>query len=249
MPTDPEYVFDDPLPLTGERTAPGIPEENYWFQRHVVAYEWAARRTAGRRVLDAGCGEGYGTQILAATAGEVVGVDLEAGVVERAAARYPSARFEPADLEALPYPDASFDAVVSLQVIEHMRSPVDFCGEAARVLRPGGEFLCATPNRITFSPRGIRNAFHTVEFSPAELRAVLARHFTVTEMLGTFHAGRIRATEIATRSSLPERLIATPVPQWSQRRRAAVARITTRDFRIRGEHLDRSLDLIAVGRR
>ncbi|HVL91129.1 MAG TPA: class I SAM-dependent methyltransferase [Actinomycetota bacterium] len=249
MPTEPEYVFDDAIPLTGERTAPGIPEENYWFQRHVIAYEWAAARAAGKRVLDAGCGEGYGTQILAAKAAEVVGVDLEAGVVERAAARYPSARFEPADLEALPYPDASFDAVVSLQVIEHMRSPIEFCSEVARVLRPGGEFLCATPNRLTFSPEGIRNPFHTVEFSPDELRGTLGRHFTVVEMLGTFHAGRIRAGEIATRQSFPERLIETPVPSWSPRLRAAVARITTRDFRIRGENLDRSLDLIAVGRR
>lgn len=249
MPPEPEYVFDDPMPLTGERTAPGIPEENYWFQRHVVAYEWAAARTAGLRVLDAGCGEGYGTQILAATAAEVVGVDLEAGVVERAAARYPSASFQPADLTSLPYPDASFDAVVSLQVIEHMRSPLDYCAEVARVLRPGGEFICATPNRMTFSPEGIRNPFHTVEFAAAELRGMLSRHFEVVQMLGTFHAGRIRAVELATRSSFPERLIATPVPSWSPRMRAAVARITTRDFRIRSEHLDKSLDLIAVGRR
>ena len=249
MPPEPEYVFSDPLPLTGERTAPGIPEENYWFQRHVIAYEWTSRRVAGLRVLDAGCGEGYGTDMLAGTASEVVGVDLETGVVHRATARYPSATFQPADLTSLPYPDASFDAVVSLQVIEHVRSPLDYCAEVARVLRPGGEFLCATPNRLTFSPEGIRNPFHLVEFSPVELRGLLSRHFAVDEMFGTFHAGRIRAGEIATRSSFPERLIETPVPNWTPRMRAAVARVTTRDFRIRAAGLDKSLDLIAVGRR
>ena len=59
---------DEPLPLTGERTAPGVPEENYWFQRHVVAYHRAAELVRGLRVLDAGCGEGYGTDLLADTA-------------------------------------------------------------------------------------------------------------------------------------------------------------------------------------
>lgn len=245
----PEFVFDDAPHLTGERTAPGIPEENYWFQRHVVAYEFAAQRIQGLRVLDAGCGEGYGTEVLARTAREVVGADLELSVVERAAQRYPGPKFEAADLEALHFDAASFDAVVTLQVIEHMRSPANFCVELARILKPGGLLILATPNRLTFSPEGIRNPFHTVEFSPADLRALLERTFTVQEMLGTFHGNRIRAHEIATRSSLPERLIATPAPSWSPRLRASVDRTTAADFKIRAKHLDRSLDLIAIARR
>lgn len=249
MADGPQFVFDDPLPLTGERTAPGIPEENYWFRRHEIAYEFAAARVAGRRVLDAGCGEGYGTQILARTAREVVGVDLEGDVVARAAGRYPSASFEPADLEALPYPDASFEAVVSLQVVEHMRDPYGFCAEVARVLVPAGVFVCATPNRLTFSPQGVRNPFHTVEFSPDELRGLLSRHFTVDELLGTFHARRLRSVEAVTRRSFPERLLAVPAPQWSARLRAAVARVSTSDFRIHGSRVARALDLIAVSHR
>src|SRR6185436_8578782 len=64
-----------PLHLTGERTLPDVPEENYWFRRHLVVYEWIARRVQGRRVVDLACGEGYGSAVLAHTAASVVGVD------------------------------------------------------------------------------------------------------------------------------------------------------------------------------
>lgn len=247
--SSPEYVFDDSLPLTGERTAPGIPEENYWFQRHVLAYEHAAQLVAGMRVLDAGCGEGYGTEVLAKTASSVVGVDLELSVVERAARRYRGAKFEAADLESLHFEPASFDAVVTLQVIEHMRSPADFVAETARVLKPGGLLIMATPNRLTFSPEGIRNPFHTIEFSPAELRSLVARWFTVEREMGTFHAGRVRRYERWSRETLPEKLINTPAPQWTPRLRSLVAAVTTDDFRLGDKDLDRSLDLVLIARR
>jgi 2-polyprenyl-3-methyl-5-hydroxy-6-metoxy-1,4-benzoquinol methylase len=65
------------LPLTGERTVPGIPEENYWFRRHEVAYRFALPLVAGKRVLEVGCGEGYGTSLLASSASHVVGLDYD----------------------------------------------------------------------------------------------------------------------------------------------------------------------------
>ena len=55
-----------PLALTGERTLPDVPEENYWFRRHLAVYEWIAARVAGERVIDMACGEGYGSDVLAA---------------------------------------------------------------------------------------------------------------------------------------------------------------------------------------
>jgi SAM-dependent methyltransferase len=239
----------DPLVLTGERTLPGIPEENYWFQRHVVAYRFAAGRVAGLEVLDAGCGEGYGCAMLAERAASVTGVDIEHSVIEHAAAAYPPVRFERADLLELPWPDASFDAVVSFQVIEHLQRPREFVSECARVLRPGGSLILSTPNRLTFSPEGIRNAFHTVEFAPDELRALVATSLDVERLAGTFHGPRLRVVEMLMRSSLPERLIALPVPEWPRRLRRLVSSITHRDFRIRHARVERSLDLVVVARR
>jgi SAM-dependent methyltransferase len=248
--SDAPLEFSDFEPaLTGERTLPGIAEENYWFQRHVIAYEWAAARLRGLSVLDAGCGEGYGTAILAATASSVVGVDLDSSIVRHAATTYSRPRFEAADLQALPYPDGSFEAVVSLQVIEHLPSPRDFLGEIARVLAPAGLAIIATPNRLTFSPEGIRNPFHTFEFSPDELRALLTDSFAVQEMLGTFHGPRIRMIERFLRTPFPERLVAQAVPQWPRWLRTFVSRVRPADFAIRPAGVARSLDLVAVARR
>jgi SAM-dependent methyltransferase len=237
------------LMLTGERTLPGIPEENYWFQRHVIAYRYAADLVRGKDVLDAGAGEGYGSAMLAAKARSVVGVDLEPDVVDHAAASYPAVTFRAADLLALPFPDETFDALVSLQVIEHLTSPREFVTECVRVLRPGGLLLIATPNRLTFSPTGIRNPFHTVEFAAAELRSVLEPKLTVERVAGTFHGPRIRLLEALIRGSFAERQIVQPVPEWPGWLRRAVGRVKASDFRIRDTNVDRSLDLIAESRK
>jgi len=228
---------------------PGIPEENYWFQRHVAAYRLAASLVSGFEVLDAGCGEGYGSAMLADAGGTVVGVDLEPDVVEHATVRYPRVRFQTADLLALPFPDESFDAVVSLQVIEHLQRAREFVSECARVLRPGGLLVLSTPNRITFSPEGIRNPFHTVEFSASELRALVETKLHVLRMAGTFHGRRISLIERFMRGKFPERLIAQPVPEWPGWLRRVVRSVKPDDFRILEGHIDRSLDLIALARR
>src|SRR5689334_22893571 len=80
-----------PLALTGERTLPDVPEENYWFQRHLVVYEWIAARAHGRRVVDLACGEGYGSAVLARTAASVVGVDAHPEAFAHPTAKYTAA--------------------------------------------------------------------------------------------------------------------------------------------------------------
>ena len=237
------------LIITGERTLPGIPEENYWFQRHVVAYRFAAERVAGMNVLDAGCGEGYGASILAGRATKVLGIDLDRDVIDHASERYPNVRFEAGDLSTLAFPDGSFDAIVSFQVIEHLQSPRGFVTECARVLRPGGLLVLSTPNRLTFSPEGVRNPFHTVEFAPEELRGVLEDRFDVQMLGGTFHKWRLSLVEGLMHNRLPERLISQPAPEWPAWLRKVVAAVKPRDFRIRSKHVERSLDLVAVARR
>jgi SAM-dependent methyltransferase len=252
--TEGPFLADDPkpsvrdLPLTGERTLPGIPAENYWFRRHVVAYRFAARLVVGAQVLDAGCGEGYGAELLAASAAEATGVDLDAAVVAHARGRYGRARFRQGDLLALPFPDASFDAVVSLQTIEHLAEPRAFVAECARVLRPGGRLILSTPNRLTFSREGVRNPFHTYEFAPDELRALVASRSSIETFAGTFHGARLRAYERLLRMPFQERLLQQPAPEWPSWLRMAVRRTRERDFAIRTDHIDRSLDLIVVAR-
>lgn len=242
------FGADEPLPLTGERTAPGVREENYWFQRHVFAYRWAAELVAGHRTMDAGCGEGYGAEILAGRASSVLGVDLEPAIVGRATERYPSARFETANLVSMHYDDDSFGAIVSLQVIEHLHTPHEFLAECKRVLEPGGVLIVSTPNRLTFSPDGLRNPFHAFEFAPDELRAAIARPFGQIELHGVFHGLGLRALEFFLRNPLPERLIGQPAYEWPGWLAERVARVRAEDFRIRARRIEESLDLIAVAR-
>lgn len=243
------HASDGGLPLTGERTAPGIVHENYWFARHVAAYTLAARRARGVVVLDAGCGEGYGTRILAGAAARVLGVDRVPDVVAHARRAYPEADLLVADVCDLPLADESVDLVVSLQVIEHVAAPDRLVAEAARVLRPGGELLCATPNRVTFSPGAAAptNPFHIREFTAGELFEELSRALSVTGVLGLHHGPRLRALERLARRGLPNLLLATPPDAWPRWLRAAVARVRPADFRWRGTH--GSLDLLALGRR
>src|SRR3954462_12797017 len=109
-----------PLHLDGERTLPDVPEENYWFQRHVAVYEWVAAQVAGRRVIDMASGEGYGADLLAARAASVVGVEANPDAFEHARLRYqgPNLRFERSMVEVYAEP---CDAVVFLQTIEHVQ--------------------------------------------------------------------------------------------------------------------------------
>ena len=129
------------LPLTGERTVPGIPEENYWFRRHEIAYRFIADSCSGKEVLEAGSGEGYGGAMLAAAGATVTCVDYDASAVEHTRRRYPELTMIAGNLVDLPLPDESVDVVVNFQVIEHLWDQAAFIAECRRVLRPGGRVV------------------------------------------------------------------------------------------------------------
>jgi SAM-dependent methyltransferase len=243
------------LPLTGERTVPGIPEENYWFRRHEVAYRFVLPLVNGRRVVEVGCGEGYGTALLATTATEVIGIDYDPLTVAHAAATYPRPHFVRANLAALPVPSGSTDVVVTLQVIEHVWNHPEFVRECLRVLRPGGLFCVTTPNRLTFSP-GLDepvNPFHTVEFAAAELVDLLERCGFVAETVLGLHAGpRLRGLDARYGGSFVDAQLAGSPDRWSAGLRADVAAVSAEDFLIvdaAQRAVDESLDLIVLARR
>jgi SAM-dependent methyltransferase len=237
-----------PLPLTGERTVPGVAHENYWFQRHVAAYRFAVSRYADLHVMDAGCGEGYGAAMLAERARRVVGVELVKDVAAHARAAYPQVEIVEADLCRLPLPDESFDAVVSFQVIEHLPNIGGYLDEIERVLRPGGEFLCATPNRLTFTPGSDTpvNPFHVKEFTAGELEECLGSRFRVKAMLGVHHGRRIRAVERLARRPITDLQFDRPPAEWPRWLSAVVGRVSPADFPLRAADIDESLDLLAV---
>ena len=156
QPVRPLYPDPVELQLTGERTVPGIPAENYWFRRHEAAYEFLAPLTAGSVLLEVGCGEGYGTDLLTRSAQRVLGIDYDATTIAHARNRYPAAQFVRANLAALPVASGAVDVVATLQVIEHVWDHGEFVDECRRVLRPGGRLMVTTPNRLTFSPASTR---------------------------------------------------------------------------------------------
>jgi SAM-dependent methyltransferase len=233
------------LPLTGERTAPGIWHENYWFGRHQAAYRWAAATLPpGGVVLEAGCGEGYGVVLLGDRLGaRVVGVDYDAVTTAHAARTYdvPVLR---GNLVTLPMRDASVDVVVAAQVLEHLWEQDRFVRECARVVRADGTVVVTTPNRLTFPPG---NPFHFREVDPAQLRTSLDAHFADVVVLGVHHGPRLAAWE-AGHGSLVEAQLATGHDAWPRALGDVVASVRADDFVIEHQRVDASLDLVALAR-
>jgi SAM-dependent methyltransferase len=235
-----------PLSLTGERTLPDVPEENYWFRRHLAVYEWIADRVGGLRVVDMACGEGYGSDVLARTAREVVGVDANPEAHEHARLRYrrENLRFARDMVQTFPEP---CDAVVFLQTIEHVPEPGETLEHFKRLVGEGGVVYITTPNLLTLAPAGAAksdNPWHIREYRAEEFRALCEAHFSRVELLGLFHARRLRAHEVALRlgwDAVHSRLGITR--RFYDRFTPAIA---TRDFALRPGRLDRALDFLAI---
>lgn len=244
----------DVLPLTGERTVPGIAQENYWFRRHEAVYLQLAPRCAGAVVLEAGCGEGYGADLLAGVAARVLALDYDQPTAAHVARRYPRVDVARTNLVALPVAAGSCDAVVSLQVIEHLWEQERFLRECRRVLCPGGALLISTPNRFTFSPGRDTplNPFHTRELAGAELAGLIGEAgFGGVEVLGLHHGPRLRALDARHGGSLVDAQVAVALGggEWPAALLADVASVTSADFVLTADDVDVSLDLVALATR
>ncbi|SFW91762.1 Methyltransferase domain-containing protein [Amycolatopsis australiensis] len=243
------------LHLTGERTVPGIPEENYWFRRHEAAYLALLPHCADATVLEAGCGEGYGASLLATTARRVLALDYDVPTTEHVARRYPEVGVARANLAALPVRDGVVDVVANFQVIEHLWDQAGFLAECRRVLPRNGKLLVTTPNRLTFTPDSDTplNPFHTRELAPDELAGLLTdAGFDIETLHGLHHGEAVRALDERYGGSIIDAqldVVMGSLPGqavWPEALLADVAAIEATGFAIHGDDLDASLDLVAV---
>jgi SAM-dependent methyltransferase len=239
-----------PLELTGERTLPDVPVENYWFRRHLAVYEWIGARVAGKRVIDLACGEGYGSEVLSRSAAGVVGVDANPEAHEHARLRYrrQNLRFERGLVETFGE-RRSCDAVVFLQTIEHVEDPEAVLGHLRDLLAPGGVAYVSTPNVLTLAPPGRAksdNPWHVREYRAGEFGALCRQVFDEVELLGLFHARKLRAHELALRVGWDRVHSRLGITSGFYDRFTPA--ISTSDFALRPSRLDRALDFLAVCR-
>jgi len=171
--------------FTGERVIPGQVHDDLWAE-HVARYAFAARFTRERRVLDLGCGTGYGTADLARLASSAVGIDIAEDAVTYARNHFPSGRFLRGSATVVPFPAASFDVVTAFEVIEHLRDWRALLAEARRVLKPDGLLIVSTPNKHYYAETRAQsgpNPFHEHEFEFGEFQTALGEFFPHVQIL------------------------------------------------------------------
>jgi SAM-dependent methyltransferase len=240
-----------PLSLTGERTLPDVPEENYWFRRHLAVYQWIAPRVGGMSVIDMACGEGYGADVLAARAARVVGVDANPEAHEHARLRYRRANLRFARDLVSTFRESA-DAVVFLQTIEHVQEPGEVLAHFRSLVGEAGMVFVSTPNVLTLAPKGASrsgNPWHVHEYRGEEFERLCRSSFASVEMYGLFHARKLRAHELALRLGWDRAHALLGVTErfygWF------TPAIATSDFALRrapADEMDRALDFLAVCR-
>lgn len=167
---------------TAERVSSHDHSDNVIYQRHLVAYNTAKTLIKGK-VLEVGCGEGYGVDILAPHADEYMAIDKFQSNLDKYINKHPNVQFKQMSVPPLPFPDNYFDSLVTFQVIEHIEDDAAMIKEMARVLKPGGIMVMTTPN-IKMSLT--RNPWHVREYTVGELRRLNERYFSTVDMQGVY---------------------------------------------------------------
>jgi 2-polyprenyl-3-methyl-5-hydroxy-6-metoxy-1,4-benzoquinol methylase len=176
----------DSLEFTGERFTPEC-EREIWYE-HLHRYALAARWCVNKRTLDAACGEGYGSALLADSAASVEGVDISEQAIAHARHRYGNKQgvgFHVADCTTLPFADNEFDRVVSFETLEHLAEHDQLLAGFKRVLKPDGCLILSSPDKAVYSDgQKTANEFHVKELYREELEALIQRHFPASRLLG-----------------------------------------------------------------
>ena len=176
--------------FTGERVIPGHVDVDLWNE-HISRYMYASRYATNGRVLDAGCGVGYGTDLLSAEATLAVGIDVAPDAVRLSFDKYRKPRWAAASAAHLPFGPATFDLVVCFEVIEHIPDWQQLISEARRVLAPNGIFIVSTPNKSFYAQARAKagpNPYHHHEFEYAEFREALATVFPEVQIVLQNHS-------------------------------------------------------------
>jgi SAM-dependent methyltransferase len=174
--------------FTGERVIPGLVNDDLWAE-HFGRYAFAARLAAGKRVLDVGCGAGYGLVELARSARFAVGIDVAREPLDYAFNHYhnfTNVAFLQASASALPFVNQSFELITAFEVIEHLTDWPRLLAEAKRVLKRSGAFLVSTPNKRYYAESRAEhghNPFHVHEFDYKEFRGALAEFFPLANVV------------------------------------------------------------------
>lgn len=227
-----------------------IPEETppKFYAEHLKPYEFLSDQCGGKKILEVGCGDGYGSAYLAKTAKEVIGIDYEEDIIQRAQNKYraPNLSFLYRDATELQFEDNAFDIACSFQAIEHI--PQDkllrYLSEIKRVLKVNGEFYLSTLNlehTMKSSLTYQKNPAHCKEFTLSELKELLASVFPRVEIYGLHltlqHRFYQRLKKIGIFSFLPNTI--SPVSRFYNR-------VTTEDFKITAHNLKKAIDFICV---
>lgn len=240
------------------------------YLRHVFGYETARQYiTPASRVLDVGCGIGYGTQILGDVAAHVTGVDVAKEAIAAATSRARNGRctFRLYDGRHLPFENESFDLVTSFHVLEHVQDDAGFLAEIRRVVRPNGRLFLSTPNKALRVLPGHKHwwRYHVREYTPVELRALLQGVFPQFEMMGLRGTPEIEAIEesriafarklaridpLDLRRFVPQRFVGLMHRRIAAPHKAQDVDFRSRfhvsDFRLEASDLPQAIDLFAV---
>lgn len=249
---------------TTEITSDQIPSDNPLHQRLLKAYHAAAPFVKGD-VLELGCGEGRGVEIIAENADSYLALDKISEVINRLTERFPDQKFKQATFPPIDLPDSSFDTIVNFQVIEHIKDDHLFLKEIARLLRPGGKVIISTPNiKMTLS----RNPWHTREYTGDELTEIAQKYYSNVDMRGIAGSDRVMNYHDKNRASvqkvmkwdmldlqyrLPRWLLQKPYEIMNRRNRnnlksgnnELVDSINQEDYFLRVQD-DRNLDLFCI---
>lgn len=249
---------------TTEITSDQITSDNPLHQRLLKAYHVAIPYVHGD-MLELGCGEGRGVDLLADKTNSYLALDKIPDVINRLAVKYPDYEFRQAVFPPVNLPDAQFDTIVSFQVIEHIQDDHLFLKEIARLLKPGGKALISTPNiKMTLS----RNPWHIREYTADQLAAICKQHFSEVAMKGIAGSDKVMEYHERNRASvrkimrwdifdlqhkLPAWVLRRPYEILNRRNRnklqegndSLVSSIDLSDYQLRDQH-EENLDLFCI---